>query len=685
MKRFKKLTAFALALVMFLPVLLTACTGADPGGGGGGTGDGGGGGASESPAVVCIDIVSPPDKRLYYRGDAFSAQGLKVSARYSDGTDALLAETDYTVSAPDMLTAGTKNVTVTYKNVSEKFTIAVLSKPAKSISITELPDTLVYERGEALDLTGMVVEAVFEDDTDGVITDYAVSPVNMNRAGVKTVTVYYGGLSDSFEITVNQSQGVHSVAFAPFTMDERDFLYKEHMTGANGEGSGRHRYADGNMADDEQGIGAYWIYCVNAGSALKEAELLVVLGGDYILEISLDCVIWDELKRATGNVAETDIYFALHEYWGDFDKNIGTVFVRFRGRPGVGFGARMYSFTYEYMLVDDGLYTIPVGYPPAEAPYDFPASVDFAAGSADDLKFLYENTGSGIYVQPSEDMSVEAGVTARKGDDASYFTYAIDAGGKMEKAELVLDVAAFYKIWVSLDGINWALLRESGTPAFSWPGSHREVFRFRLDKILDGAGGKPDFTANTGKVFVRFNGLAIGEFTGTWLINFTFNYELSGVAVGGYPQPDTVDYVEPPVNPSLKTLTINLSQEPIARKEGGTGTDANGFYRWADGRGTGNPEDYFVYLVDLSAEGTLVSAEAVLRMKNNSFVQVSVDNVNWQTVFGPAYRGLNNYPLDITQRLNENGGKLYFRFAGDPNTNGFGIFLYNFTINYKIA
>ena len=45
-------------------------------------------------------------------GDTFSAEGLVVTATYSDTTTA--AVTGYTLSEVDMTTAGTKTVTVTY-------------------------------------------------------------------------------------------------------------------------------------------------------------------------------------------------------------------------------------------------------------------------------------------------------------------------------------------------------------------------------------------------------------------------------------------------------------------------------------------------------------------------------------------------------------------------------------------
>ena len=48
-----------------------------------------------------------------------------VTAHYSNGTTQVIPEGQYTLSAPDMSTAGEKTVTVTYKDKTTTFTIKV--------------------------------------------------------------------------------------------------------------------------------------------------------------------------------------------------------------------------------------------------------------------------------------------------------------------------------------------------------------------------------------------------------------------------------------------------------------------------------------------------------------------------------------------------------------------------------
>lgn len=63
------------------------------------------------------------------------------------------------------------------------------------------PAKTVYNVGDTLDLTGLVVTA-HSADANRVVTDYTVSEPDMSTAGAKTVTVSYDGATASFTIYV---------------------------------------------------------------------------------------------------------------------------------------------------------------------------------------------------------------------------------------------------------------------------------------------------------------------------------------------------------------------------------------------------------------------------------------------------------------------------------------------------
>lgn len=77
-----------------------------------------------------------------------------------------------------------------------------------SISI-EGPTKTKYDVGEKLDLTGLVVTALYSNGATKVLkdTDYTVSEVDMSTAGKKTVTITYKNVTASFDIQVGSSGG----------------------------------------------------------------------------------------------------------------------------------------------------------------------------------------------------------------------------------------------------------------------------------------------------------------------------------------------------------------------------------------------------------------------------------------------------------------------------------------------
>ena len=76
-------------------------------------------------------------------------------------------------------------------------------KTLSEIEISHEPTKTVYETGDELDLTGLVINAIYSDETKEEITNYSISNVDMSTAGTKTVTVTYEGRTATFVITVN--------------------------------------------------------------------------------------------------------------------------------------------------------------------------------------------------------------------------------------------------------------------------------------------------------------------------------------------------------------------------------------------------------------------------------------------------------------------------------------------------
>lgn len=156
----------------------------------------------DAAVLTGIYLKSEPEKKKYNEGDMLSLEGIEVVAKYSDGTEKTV--TDFTVDGYEP-TAGEHEVVITYMEKTAKFKVTVSKKQLKKIEITTPPTKTVYKQGEELDTTGMVVEAVYDNDSREEITDYAVGELD-STAGTKTIQVEYKDFKAYFVVEVTEKQ-----------------------------------------------------------------------------------------------------------------------------------------------------------------------------------------------------------------------------------------------------------------------------------------------------------------------------------------------------------------------------------------------------------------------------------------------------------------------------------------------
>ena len=88
-------------------------------------------------------------------------------------------------------------------NFAERFAFAT----PESVSITRLPDKLVYNIGDEADFSGMEVTVQTADGSRVVdLADCTVTGFDSTTSGEKTITVTYCGVSATFTITVNEEE-----------------------------------------------------------------------------------------------------------------------------------------------------------------------------------------------------------------------------------------------------------------------------------------------------------------------------------------------------------------------------------------------------------------------------------------------------------------------------------------------
>jgi hypothetical protein len=148
-----------------------------------------------------ITVSKIPAKTIYYVNDVFDPAELEVKAVYSNGSSTVI--TGYTLSTPDMSSAETKTITVTFQGKTASFNIVVNVVTLSSITVTTPPSKTAYHVNEAFDPAGLAVTAVYANGSSAAITTgYTLSTPDMSSAGTKTITVTYDGKTTGFNITV---------------------------------------------------------------------------------------------------------------------------------------------------------------------------------------------------------------------------------------------------------------------------------------------------------------------------------------------------------------------------------------------------------------------------------------------------------------------------------------------------
>ena len=156
-------------------------------------------------------------KTEYELGEALDLSGLTVTAVYSDGTRTEIpaGEDGYTVSGYDPNAVGPQTVTVSYGRKTAEFTVTVTAsgEPQEpTLEKIELSGDVKteYSQGEALDLSGLTVTAVYSDGSRTEIQagegGYTVSGYDPDTVGEQTVTITYGGESAAFTVMVAEKE-----------------------------------------------------------------------------------------------------------------------------------------------------------------------------------------------------------------------------------------------------------------------------------------------------------------------------------------------------------------------------------------------------------------------------------------------------------------------------------------------
>ena len=166
------------------------------------------------PHEKTLTLLSLPDKTTYLYGETFDMTGL--SLQYKDEYGVLHAVTEgFTCDAQTLEVFGTNSVRVSYNEFSLTFDITV-EPHEPTLTLVSLPDKTTCLAAHAPDVTGMTLVYTDEYGQAHTVTDgFTVTPETFGTLGTQTVTVSYGGISVTYEVTVEPLEPTLTLQISP--------------------------------------------------------------------------------------------------------------------------------------------------------------------------------------------------------------------------------------------------------------------------------------------------------------------------------------------------------------------------------------------------------------------------------------------------------------------------------------
>lgn len=155
-------------------------------------------------STVSSITVSGAKEEFTY-GDAFTSEGIVVTANYTDGSNQAVAS-GYTVdsSAYKAEVPGQYTIVVSYLGKQATYTVTVKESTVSSVSVSGAKTE--FEWNEPFSFSGEVT-ITYKDNTSAVVTSgYTVNSgaYSTGLAGVYTIVVSYQGQQTSYEVTIKE-------------------------------------------------------------------------------------------------------------------------------------------------------------------------------------------------------------------------------------------------------------------------------------------------------------------------------------------------------------------------------------------------------------------------------------------------------------------------------------------------
>ena len=150
--------------------------------------------------------IAEPTKKEYVEGQELDLTGFSAAAIYASGLR-INVTNEVVISGYNSSILGEQTITVSYSDkitVTATFKVNVVERKITNIIVANNPDKTKYQIGEELDLTGLLVQAVYNDGSkeDIDLADLTITGFDSSTSGEKTLTIVYLNYQTTLKIKI---------------------------------------------------------------------------------------------------------------------------------------------------------------------------------------------------------------------------------------------------------------------------------------------------------------------------------------------------------------------------------------------------------------------------------------------------------------------------------------------------
>jgi hypothetical protein len=153
-------------------------------------------------ALSSIAVTRLPSKTIYEAGEALDITGIGVTGTFTDGSRDTMPVQLSNISNYNPSSGGQQTLVVTIDGKITTFTVTV--RVLLSIDVRRLPNKILYERGEPLNVEGLIILGTYSDASTKILSGgaYSITGFDSAKPGEQTVFITLEGKTARFTVTV---------------------------------------------------------------------------------------------------------------------------------------------------------------------------------------------------------------------------------------------------------------------------------------------------------------------------------------------------------------------------------------------------------------------------------------------------------------------------------------------------